>query len=233
MDSKRIEDVERLLQKMREENFMYKKNKQNLYTKPAENQDDEEDVNLPSRYREIEQAKGIKESLEKKHKANKHTKKEEINEDKPKEKLKKVLKKLKNHKKKPSTPRVKDNKDKENLEINRQSPKAKKVTRSATTKNLPCYIPSPMFKKKKNDTVALFQLRQKEWKLNTFLKSNGLTTREGRKLNLGTGNYIKDFEIKKKDAHEYIRNNFTAPHEKRRDDIRFQTRIKMMTTPEV
>jgi hypothetical protein len=128
---------------------------------------------------------------------------------------------------------MKDNKDKENLEINRQSPKVKKVARSATTKNLPCYIPSPMVKKKKNDTVALFQLRQKEWKLNTFLKTNGLTTREGRKLNLGTGNYVKDFEIKKKDVHEFIRNNFTAPHEKRRDDIRFQTRIKMMTTPEV
>ncbi|OMJ82589.1 hypothetical protein SteCoe_16635 [Stentor coeruleus] len=233
MENKRIEDVERLLQKMRDENLMYKKNKENLYTKPLENQDDEEDINLPSRYREMEQVKEKKESVEKKHKSDKHTKKEGNTEDKPKDKLKKVLKKLKNHKKKLSTPKAKENKDKENLEIKHQSPKVKKVIRSATTKNLPYNKPSPIVKKKKNDTVALYQLREKEWKSNAFLKSNALTTREGRKLNLAAGNYIKDFEVKKKDVHEFIRNNFTAPHEKRRDDIRFQTRIKMMTTPEV
>ncbi|OMJ67058.1 hypothetical protein SteCoe_35875 [Stentor coeruleus] len=233
MDSKRIEDVERLLQKMREENFMYKKNKQNFNIKPGEDRDNEGDINLSSPYREIDQAKGIKEPVEKKLKAYKKIKKEGNIENKPKEKLKKALKKLKNHNKKHSNQRIKGNKDKENLEIDNKSPKSKKVTRSATIKNLPCYTHSPITKKKKNDTVALYQLRQKEWESNTFLKSNTLTTREGRKLNLGTGNHIKNFEIKKNNVHEFIRNNFTAPHDKRRDDIRFQTRIKMMKTPEV
>lgn len=233
MDGKRIEDIERLLQKMREENLMYRENKQNLYSKQIENEDDEEDHNLPSRYREMEPAKNNKKPSELDHEDQEDSDEEVDSEEEARERLKKRLDELKNRKTKLGPPvRVKDTKQEEDSEEEQPSPKAKPPTRPTTAKVIPSYIPSPMVKRKKNDPVSLFQQRQKEWKANTFLRSNTLNTREGRKLNLASTNHPKDFEVKKKDVHEYIRNNYTAPHEKRRDDIRFQTRVKMMTVPE-
>jgi hypothetical protein len=218
MDSKRIEDIERLLQKMREENMQYRENKQNLYTKPIENDEDEEENSLPSRYREAipEKSKRSSESIE-------ENSEDDYSDEESTQKIKKRLDELKNRKNKLGPPlRVKEDQERPKIP----------VSRPTTAKIIPSYIPSPQIKRKKNDPVALYQQRQKGWKSNTFLRSNTSNNREGRKLNLVPSNHAKDFEItKKKTVHGHTK-TYTAPHEKRRDDIRFQTRVKMMNGPE-
>ena len=52
-----IEDIERLLQKMREENMQYRENKQNLYSKTLENDEDDDDFVIESRYKEPKKEK--------------------------------------------------------------------------------------------------------------------------------------------------------------------------------
>ena len=230
MDNKRIEDIERLLQKMREENREYRENKQNLYVKPTDNEEEEEENNLPSRYREAEQEKNPKKQEIKTQEDENSSEDDQDSEEEARQRIKKRLDELKSRKNKLGPPvRVKDEEDSNNEEpIYRPI-----VSRPTTAKVIPSYIPSPQVKKRKNDPVALFQQRQKEWKANSFLRSNTLHTREGRKLNLTTSNHAKDFELsKKKDVHAYINQPYVAPHEKRRDDVRFQTRVKMMTVPE-
>lgn len=232
MDNKRIEDIERLLQKMREENMQYRENKHNLYSKTIENEEEEEESNLPSRYREAGTSKPQKVPAEKygnyDSSEEEEEEEEEDSEEIARQRIKKRLDELKTRKTKLGPPmRVKN--DQSDEETTRKPP-----TRPTTAKVIPSYIPSPQVKKRKNDPVALYQQRQKEWKSNSFLRSNTMNTREGRKLNLKTNNHAKNFELnKKKDVHEYIRQTFTAPHEKRRDDVRFQTRVKMMTVNEV
>ena len=230
MDNKRIEDIERLLQKMREENMQYRENKQNLYSKTLDNEDDDEDFVIESRYKESK-----KEILpEKQFKAKVVNESEEEDSDEEEEaklRLKRRLDDLKSRKTNLGPPvRVKEI-ESESDGSTPPPPKATRpMSRPTTAKVIPSYIQTPMGKKKKNDPVALFQQRQREWKSNSFLKSNNLNTREGRKLNLGPSYHPKSFELnKKKDVHEYIRNEYTAPHEKRRDDVRFNTRVKMMS----
>lgn len=234
MDNKRIEDIERLLQKMREENMQYRENKQNLYSKTLENEDDDDDFVIESRYKESK-----KEILpEKQFKAKLINESEEDSsdeEEEAKQRLKKRLDDLKSRKTNLGPPvRVKEI-DSESDESTPPPPKVSRpMSRPTTAKVIPSYIQTPVGKKRKNDPVALFQQRQREWKSNSFLKSNNLNTREGRKLNLGPSYHQKNFELnKKKDVHEYIRNEYTAPHEKRRDDVRFNTRVKMMNASNV
>ena len=226
MDNKRIEDIERLLQKMREENMQYRENKNNLYSKTFENDDDDDENNLPSRYRENDQERKEKKPEVKIQNYDESSEEEEDSEEIARERIKKRLDELKTRKNKLGPPvRVKDEEEEDEV------PKQRiQISRPTTAKVIPSYIPSPQVKKKKNDPVALYQQRQKEWKASSFLRSNTMNTREGRKLNLKTNNHAKNFELnKKKDVHEYIRESYTAPHEKRRDDVRFQTRVKMMT----
>ena len=238
MDSKRIEDIERLLQKMREENTMYRENKQNLYSKPQDNEEEEEYTNLPSRYREAESSKEAKKPEPKEEEEDdSNSDSNSVDDAEAKRRLQKRLEELKSRKKKLGPPqRVKEPKFPE-LDANSSSsdhkPRAP-VTRPTTAKVISSYIPSPSLKKRKNDPVALYQQRQKEWKASSFLRANTLNTREGRKLNLAVSNHAKDFELsKRKDVHAYIRTDYTAPHEKRRDDVRFQTRAKMMSVPDI
>ena len=228
MDNKRIEDIERLLQKMREENLQSRENKNNLYSKTIENDDEDDENNLPSRYRETDQERNHKKPEAKIQNYEESSEEDEDSEEIARERIKKRLDELKTRKTKLGPPvRVKD--EEEDSEPKQRT----QISRPTTAKVIPSYIPSPQVKKKKNDPVSLYQQRQKEWKANSFLRSNTMNTREGRKLNLKTNNHAKDFELnKKKDVHEYIRQTFTAPHEKRRDDIRFQTRVKMMTAAE-
>lgn len=233
MDNKRIEDIERLLQKMREENMQYRENKQNLYSKGFENEDDEDDFVIESRYKESK-----KDQIPEKHPKVNITEEssDESSEDssEAKKRLKKRLDDLKNRKTNLGPPvRVKENRS--SSEESTPPPKVNRpISRPTTAKVVPSYIQTPAGKKKKTDPVALFQQRQREWKSNSFLKSNNLNTREGRKLNLAPSYHQKNFELnKKKDVHEYIRNDYTAPHEKRRDDVRFNTRVKMMSASDV
>ena len=226
MDSKRIEDIERLLQKMREENSQYRENKQNLYTKQPDNEDDEEENPLQSRYRETKHERIYENET---NQIEEDSDDEEDSEEQAKLRIKKRLNELKTRKTKIASM----SKAKNILEDEESKPKPQ-ISRPTTAKVIPSYIPSPQIKKRKNDPVALYQQRQKEWKNNHFLKSNSMNTREGRKLNLVSSNHAKDFELsKKKDVHEFIRQNYTAPHEKRRDDVRFQTRAKMMIEPDL
>jgi hypothetical protein len=90
-------------------------------------------------------------------------------------------------------------------------------------------LSTPSKKTPKTDRVALFQQRQKQWKSQPFLAANSDSNRQGRKLNLAPHKHMKDFAVVKlKSVHDYIRNDYVAPHLKRRDDIRLSTRAKMM-----
>lgn len=90
-------------------------------------------------------------------------------------------------------------------------------------------LSTPSKKTPKTDRVALFQQRQKQWKSQPFLAANSDSNRQGRKLNLAPHKHAKDFEVQKlKSVHDYIRNDYIAPHMKRRDDLRLSTRARMM-----
>ena len=102
------------------------------------------------------------------------------------------------------------------------------------------YIPStPSYKAppqpaklKKSDPVSLFHQRQQEWNKSSFLRANKENNRQGRKLNLNPNQFRKDFEVvKNSSVHDYIKTDYIAPHQKRRDDLRFHTRMKMMEQP--
>jgi hypothetical protein len=90
-------------------------------------------------------------------------------------------------------------------------------------------LSTPSKKTPKTDRVALFQQRQKQWRSQPFLAANSDSNRQGRKLNLAPHKHMKDFAVVKlKSVHDYIRNDYVAPHLKRRDDVRLSTRAKMM-----
>jgi hypothetical protein len=232
MDSKRIEDIERLLQKMREENLQYRENKQNLYSKTLENDEDDDDFVIESRYKEPKKEK-LPEKDEKFQIVQESEEESSDVEEKAKERLKKRLDELKNKRNNLGPPvRVKE--DSSSSDSTPPNKPVRPLSRPTTAKVIPSYIQTPFGKKKRNDPVALYQQRQREWKSNSFLKANNLNTREGRKLNLNPSYHQKTFELnKKKDVHEFIRNDYTAPHEKRRDDVRFSTRVKMMSASDV
>lgn len=233
MDNKRNDDIERLLQRMREENKGYREHKQGSGPKKAENDADEEDEyhNLQSRYREDHPDKNPKKETKSKAVYCEDSDSEEIVKEKSKKRLKRKSfdAKAKKNKLIPQ-PRVKESKqslDQKKEAVKSAKKKAENV-RPKTARVVSCGKPSPTLKKKKSDTVALFLQREKQWKADCFLKTNLLDTREGRKLNLALGS-LKGFEVyKKKDVHEFIKNEFVPPHEKRRDDVRLQTRAKMM-----
>lgn len=79
---------------------------------------------------------------------------------------------------------------------------------------------------KRTDPVSLYQQRQREWQSNKFLKANKENAREGRKLKLAAYSLRPSFQV----VHErppVPKQGYVAPHEKRRDDLRFQTRARM------
>ena len=233
MDNKRIEDIERLLQKMREENMQYRENKQNLYSKTLENDEDDDDFVIESRYKESKIEKLPEKDLKPKTIQESDEDSSDVEEE-AKQRLKKRLDELKNRKPNLGPPvRVQENESSSEESTPPYKP-TRPASRPTTAKVIPSYIQTPLGKKKRNDPVALFQQRQREWKSNSFLKANCHGTREGRKLNLNPNYHQKTFELsKKKDVHEFIRNDYKAPHEKRRDDVRFSTRVKMMSASDV
>ncbi|CAG9334608.1 unnamed protein product [Blepharisma stoltei] len=87
---------------------------------------------------------------------------------------------------------------------------------------------TPNLNKRKNDPVSMFHKHQNEWKSTSFLNSNHIGSKEGRKLNLCNQNNKKNFEIVKiKEIPSYIDLSYIAPNEKRRDSLRYLTRMKM------
>lgn len=88
------------------------------------------------------------------------------------------------------------------------------------------FIHTPTRKSKRTDPVSLYQQRQREWQSNKFLKANKENAREGRKLKLAAYSTRPSFQV----VHErppIPKPGYVAPHEKRRDDLRFQTRARM------
>lgn len=90
----------------------------------------------------------------------------------------------------------------------------------------PSFIHTPSTKPKRTDPVSLYQQRQREWQNNKFLKANKENAREGRKLKLAAYSQRPSFQV----VHErppVPKQGYVAPHEKRRDDLRLQTRARM------
>jgi hypothetical protein len=100
---------------------------------------------------------------------------------------------------------------------------------SALRRTPSALLSNPSKRGPRTDRVALYQQRQRQWRSQPFLASNLSCNRQGRKLNLAPHNHAKDFEVAKlKSVHDFIRQDYVAPHLKRRDAVRMQTRAKMM-----
>jgi len=102
-------------------------------------------------------------------------------------------------------------------------PKRPSTSRIPTT---PSFIHPPSSKPKRTDPVSLYQQRQREWQNSKFLKANKENAREGRKLKLAAYSLRPSFQV----VHErppVPKQGYVAPHEKRRDDLRLQTRARM------
>lgn len=100
---------------------------------------------------------------------------------------------------------------------------------SALRRTPSALLSNPSKRGPRTDRVALYQQRQRQWRSQPFLASNLSCNRQGRKLNLAAHNHAKDFEVAKlKSVHDFIRQDYVAPHLKRRDAVRMQTRARMM-----
>ena len=75
--------------------------------------------------------------------------------------------------------------------------------------------------------MALFQQRQQDWRNTAFLKS-GSNLKEGRKLNLSQYSARRPFKTIRH-SQNVPRPTYVAPHEKRRDDVRYEMRMKLMS----
>lgn len=103
---------------------------------------------------------------------------------------------------------------------------SKKILKTA---KVPSVLYTPLGKNKKVDRLKAFLMRKQEWDSQSFLKGNSQSTKEGRKLNLADGNHVKFFEIvRRTSVHDFRNFNFIPPHEKRRDSLRRQIRMKML-----
>jgi hypothetical protein len=217
MDGNSDEDIDRLLERMKEENDKVKE--MGKIAKKEEHDDEDESESLHSRYNEKEE-NSEERSLKKE------------DEDSPLNPPKTIEKKLEKGKKKikkaalrhmPHSAKVL------NSRIN-GTKKRKLRKRVATGRKTAGFIPIRSVNKKKQDTVKLYIERSAEWKTNLFLKCNNTESREGRKLNLMKENYVNRFVLsKKRPVQEFIRPAYIPPHEKRRDDLRFEIRTRMMS----
>ncbi|CAG9330508.1 unnamed protein product [Blepharisma stoltei] len=252
MENKRIGDIDRLLQKLKEENNQYRNSKK-LQEEIEENkenpdyrQDEEEEEDyLPSRYKrepsyhsESEEEEGEEQDEDQEENSGREdireaeSEDEELSEEEEEDTREKIRKRLEEIRKKKNQlgPPVRVEKAQEAPQRPHTAKPQIYRPQSAKFPKTPSFFATPITtKKKKSDPVALFNQRQREWKSNAFLRSNTLNTREGRKLNLNPPQ--KDFEVVKA-SHDYRKNNYVAPHEKRRDDIRNITKMKMLSAHE-
>lgn len=196
MDKKKESDIDKLLDKMREENLQYRESGGN---KGLEILEDEEDIVIESRYHDSKKQEKREIPGEMMETKGKKKKKKKNKVDKIQEKAELPEKKTKKLKNRPKTAKP----------INKHLLSTKKL--------------------KKIDKLTLFLNRQQEWQSDGFLKTNKLNTREGRKLDLISRLKQRPFEVSKKKANLYEPNNYVPVHEKRRDDLRFTTRIKMLS----
>lgn len=89
------------------------------------------------------------------------------------------------------------------------------------------FTSSDVAKGKKSDRLKAFLNRKKQWDSMSYLKSNYLSNKEGRKLNLVDRFQLKAFEVvRRTSVHDFRKSGFVPPHEKRRDDLREQIRQK-------
>ena len=87
-------------------------------------------------------------------------------------------------------------------------------------------IYSPLKKQNKGDRLRSFQRWDFLWKSSKFLRANEFNSKEGRKLRLDRRKYRESFQIFKKQA-TYEENTYQPPHTKKRDELRFNTRMKL------
>jgi len=208
MELKRIENIERLLERMREENSSYSKKKP-VAEQNEESSEEEQPQKLPSRYPIHKPASSSEDSEELSEEEAPENNSPSFGSFKPK--LGPPMRVEKQPQEKPQRP---------------GTAKAPRPS-SARTLKTPSVMYSQTPRKKKTDPVSLFQQRQREWKSNPFLKAN--TNKQGRKLNLAPSNFQKDFYlVKNKNVHDY-RYTYKPPHEKRRDDVRLNTRMRLMS----
>ena len=265
MDLKRIEDIERKLRRLREEDARDKDERllyptassekerliQYFEHKDIQDEEEEPETLLPSRYmkptfksEQEEYSDAERNSQEYQASQEEEEEEEAESEDEdPREKLRKRLEEIRSRKEKLGPPgRIVQNsipQSSSRPSTSKPRPTTAKSTASFKPKtsrvipSTPSYkAPPAPAKLKKSDPVSLFHQRQQEWNRSSFLRANKEQNRQGRKLNLNPSQFRKDFEpIKSTSIHDYIKNDYVAPHLKRRDDLRFSTRMKMMERP--
>lgn len=162
MENKRIGDIDRLLQKLKEENSLYRNSKkQEPYESKQLEEDEEEEDHLPSRYKaeyssesESHEGQEGQEDIEEES--------EESSEEDAREKIKKRLEEIRQRKNQMGPPaRVEKARD----ENARPQTAKSQISRpqSARILKTPSYYGTPVQNKnKKTDRVAMYQQRQKE-----------------------------------------------------------------------
>ena len=238
MDKNRDNDIDLLIQKMKQDNEKFRRRSGSFKNFSADESD--EDSVIQSKYKdkddnfndkdkdEERQQKKVspKESKTKKKKLKAETKKENKTEKRKTEKDQKKEKKSKKDKKtKPEANLINHKRISKSPSVSskhrNQNPARPKTAISCST--------GPVFFKK-SDKLQHFKSWEAIWSTSNFINTNRPDNREGRKLNLISRFKKKPFEPKKKaDPGKLLKNDFIPPNEKRRDDIRFNTRMKMLS----
>jgi hypothetical protein len=229
MDKNRDNDIDVLLQRMKKDNENFKRRSGSF--KALSGEDSDEDSFIESRYKEKKNSDVGLNFKSPDVKGKKNVQRKQKSEKKKEEKQKNEIMKKKNLAKK----------SKKNKEVKEDGNIKKEVSKSPSTysRNLKYSAKRPktaiicttgVFPGKKSDKLALFKSWEAVWSTSNFICSNRLSDREGRKLDLVSRFKKKQFETKKKtDTVKLIKNDFVPPNEKRRDDLRFNTRMKMMS----
>ena len=239
MDKNRDNDIDLLIQKMKQDNEKFRR-RSGSFKNLSPDESDEDSI-IQSKYKEKEdnmnnkpdqkdQKKlSPKENKTKKKKIKPDTKKENKCEKRKPDKDPKKAKKDKKDKKDKKT------KPEANLLTEKRISKSPSVSSKHRTQTNPrpktaisCSTGPVFFKK--SDKLQHFKSWEAIWSTSNFIHTNRPDNREGRKLNLISRFKKKAFEPKKKaDPIKLLKNDFIPPNEKRRDDLRFNTRMKMLS----
>lgn len=206
MESEKLEDIEQLLRRMREENANYRKTQGTLLEEPTDSHD--EDFPLPSRYKSKENLSDTDSPC-----------RGEAQDTPPRNDYETRLNEVRKRKNKLGPP-VKVSKE---PGITKRPVTAQPRPLGARVpKQVPVFPVAPL-SKRKNDPVSLYQQRQNDWKAALFLRSNG-HLKQGRKLNIPVPK--KPFQARRVKP-MFVKNEYQPPHEKRRDEVRNETRQKL------
>lgn len=106
-------------------------------------------------------------------------------------------------------------------------PQSARAASSTPRTYYPSFILQEKKSQKRTDLVHKHQQMQNQWDRCKFLASSKENPLQGRKLKLYEKLREPDFVIvHSKTVHDYKRPSYIAPHEKRRDQLRFMTRVR-------